>query len=76
MRLEGNGLDELRKARLEQLVSALDAFVDAMRFSARGEGIWRYWSYRELSNGERWPPCGKLPLNSIPVRPPESTKPR
>jgi hypothetical protein len=40
-------VDQLRKMRLEQLLGAVDAFIDAMRFSARGEEIWRFWSYRD-----------------------------
>lgn len=40
-------MDHLRRARLEQLLAALDAFIDAMRFSALGDDVWRFSSCRE-----------------------------
>lgn len=40
-------VDSILKSKLEQLLAAIDAFIDALRFSARGDDIWRFWGYRE-----------------------------
>lgn len=40
-------MDQLRRTKLEQLLGAIDAFIDALRFSANGEDIWRFWGYRD-----------------------------
>jgi hypothetical protein len=62
-------VDQLRKTRLEQLLGAIDAFIDAMRFSARGEDIWRFWSYREhmRTYNNLYAVAGELVVSDIPT---------
>lgn len=40
-------MQKLRKLRLEQLLASIDALVDTMKFSVRGDDVWRFGAYRE-----------------------------